>query len=79
MYSKTCLKRPVSVAQSLTFLTTDAHLTADPGVESSIPAQSHIFWEIDHEIIGEELYKLHASVLILILLFQFVITLYKLI
>ena len=29
--------------------------------------------------IGEELYKLHASVLILILLFQFVFTMYKLI
>ena len=28
---------------------------------------------------GEELYKLHASVLILILLFQFVFTMYKLI
>ena len=29
--------------------------------------------------IGEELYKLHASILILILLFQFVFTMYKLI
>ena len=29
--------------------------------------------------IGEELYKLHSSVLILILLFQFVFTMYKLI
>ena len=31
------------------------------------------------DILGEELYKLHASVLILILLFQFVFTMYKLI
>ena len=29
--------------------------------------------------IGEELYKLHASILILILMFQFVINMYKLI
>ena len=27
-----------------------ASLTADPGVASSIPAQSHTFVEIDHEI-----------------------------
>ena len=30
----------------------DASLTADPGVASSIPAQSHTFVEIDHEIIS---------------------------
>ena len=35
-----------------TFLSTDASLTADPGVASSIPARSHIFVEIDHEIIS---------------------------
>ena len=29
---------------------TDASLTADPGVTSSIPARSHTFVEIDHEI-----------------------------
>ena len=28
------------------------HLTADPGVAGSIPAQSHTFVEIDHEIIS---------------------------
>ena len=27
-------------------------LTADPGVVSSIPAQTHTFMEIDHEIIS---------------------------
>ena len=27
-------------------------LTADPGVASSIPARSHTFMEIDHEIIS---------------------------
>ena len=40
------------VAQLVTYLTTDARLTADPGVPSSIPAHSHIFLEIDHEIIS---------------------------
>ena len=39
-------------AQSVTCLATDACLTADPGVASSIPARSHTFVEIDHEIIS---------------------------
>ena len=39
------------VAQSGMCLATDASLTADPGVASSIPAQSHTFVEIDHDII----------------------------
>ena len=43
---------PGHVAQSVTGLATDASLTADPGVASSIPAQSHTFVEIDHEIIS---------------------------
>ena len=43
---------PGRVAQSLTCLATDASLTADPGVPSSIPAWSHTFMEIDHEIIS---------------------------
>ena len=34
--------------QSVTCLATDACLTADPGVGSSIPARSHTFVEIDH-------------------------------
>ena len=42
---------PGRVAQSVTCLATDASLTADPGVASSIPARSHTFVEIDHEII----------------------------
>ena len=33
-------------------LATDACLTADPGVASSIPVRSHTFVEIDHEIIS---------------------------
>ena len=37
---------PGRVAQSVTCL------TADPGVTSSIPAWSHTFVEIDHEIIS---------------------------
>ena len=33
-------------------LATDASLTADQGVTSSIPARSHTFLEIDHEMIS---------------------------
>ena len=40
------------IAQSVTCLATDASLTADPGVASSILALSHTFVEIDHEIIS---------------------------
>ena len=40
------------VAQSVTCLATDASLTADPRVVSLIPARSHTFMEIDHEIIS---------------------------
>ena len=40
------------VGQSVTRLAIDAGLTADPGVASSIPAQSHTFMEIDYEIIS---------------------------
>ena len=43
---------PGRVAQSVTCLATDACLTADPGVASSIPARSHTFVEIDHEILS---------------------------
>ena len=38
--------------QSVPCLATDASLTADPGVSSLIPARSHTFVEIDHEIIS---------------------------
>ena len=38
--------------QSVTCLATDASLTADPEVASLIPARSHTFVEIDHEIIS---------------------------
>ena len=41
---------PGRVAQSVTCLATDACLTADPGVASSIPVRSHTFVEIDHVI-----------------------------
>ena len=43
---------PGRIAQSVTCLATNASLTADPGVESSIPARSHTFVEIDYEIIS---------------------------
>ena len=38
--------------QSVTCLATDASLTADPGVASSIPARSNTLVETDHEIIS---------------------------
>ena len=41
---------PSRVAQSVTCLTEDTCLTADPGVANSIPARSHTF--ADHEIIS---------------------------
>ena len=43
---------PGHVVQSVTFLATDASLTANPGVASSIPARSHTFVAIDHENIS---------------------------
>ena len=43
---------PGRVAQSVTCLATDACLTADPGVASSIPVRSHTFVAIDHEMIS---------------------------
>ena len=42
--------KPGRVAQSVMWMATDASLTADPGVPSSILARSHTFVEIDHEI-----------------------------
>ena len=41
----TCRSLPGRVAQSVKCLVTDAKLTADPGVASSIPARSHTFVE----------------------------------
>ena len=43
---------PGRVVQSVTCLATDASLTVDPGVTSSIPAWSHTFVEVDLEIIS---------------------------
>ena len=43
---------PGRLAQSVACLATDANLTADSGVSSSIPSRSHTFVEIDHEIIS---------------------------
>ena len=43
---------PGHIEQSVTCLATDASLTADPGVTSSIPARSHTFVETDLEIIS---------------------------
>ena len=52
MQFKTLYSIPGHVAQLVTCLAKDASLTADPGVASSIPARSHTFVEIDHEIIS---------------------------
>ena len=38
--------------QSVTYLATDGSLPADPEVGSLIPARSHTFVVIDHEIIS---------------------------
>ena len=46
------LLMPGRVVQSVTCLATDACLTEDPGIASSIPARFHTFVEIDHEIIS---------------------------
>ena len=43
---------PGCVVQSVMCLATDACLTADPGVASLIPARSHTFVKLDHEIIS---------------------------
>ena len=43
---------PGREAQSVMCLATDVCLTAIPGVASSIPARSHTFVEIDHEMIS---------------------------
>ena len=37
-------------------LATDANLSADPGVASSIPARSHTFVEFDYEIISKVIF-----------------------
>ena len=42
---------PGRVGQSVSCLAADTCPTADPGVASPIPARSHSFVEIDHEII----------------------------
>ena len=52
LISKSTFFEPGRVVQSVTCLATDACLSADPGVASSIPARSHTFVEIDHEIIS---------------------------
>ena len=43
---------PGPEAQSVMCLATDARLTADPGVASSILGWFHTFVEIDHEMIS---------------------------
>ena len=48
----TATDEPGRVPQSVTCLATDANLTTDPGVASSILTRSNTVVEIDHEIIS---------------------------
>ena len=48
---KFILSLPGRIVQSVTCLATDACLTADQGVASSIPVRPHTFVEIDNEMI----------------------------
>ena len=50
--SLSVISQPGRIAQSVTCLAIDASRTADPGFASLIPACSHIFIEIGHEIIS---------------------------
>ena len=52
IYNLTPINEPGCIAQSVTCLEADMCLTADPVFASLIPAQSHTFVEIDHEIIS---------------------------
>ena len=45
-------QEPGLVSHSVTCLTTNASLNAEPGIASSIPVRSHTLVEIDHEIIS---------------------------
>ena len=47
--------------ESVTCLATDTCLTADPRAVSSIPAWSHTFMEIDHEIISKSFSSLSLN------------------
>ena len=49
-------------------LATDACLTADPGVVSSILARSHTFVEIDHEIISTVILLLPREIISTVIL-----------
>ena len=49
---ETLHNRHTYIAQSVTCLATEACLTADPGVTSSILDRSHTFMKIGHEIIS---------------------------
>ena len=49
------------IAQSVTCLATEACLTANPGVASSIPVRSHTLVEIDHEMISTVILLLSAD------------------
>ena len=54
---------PGHVAQSVTFLATNASLTADPGFASLILARSNTFVEIDHELISTVILQ-HSAILL---------------
>ena len=62
-YTRCCCVKitPGHVAQLVKCLATDASLTADPGVASSILTRFHTFVEIDHEIISKVILLLSAE------------------
>ena len=60
-FNSTFQKRPGRIAQLVPCLATDVCLTADPGVANLIPALSHTFVEIDHEIISTVIRLLSAE------------------
>ena len=55
------VEMPGRVAQSVTYLATDAYLTDYPGVASLIPVRPHTFVEIDREIISTVILLLSAD------------------
>ena len=52
------------IVQLVTCLATDACMTADPGIVSSIPTRSQTFVEIDHEIISTAILLPSAKLII---------------
>ena len=59
-YNTVRIFKPGCVGQLVMCLATDACLTSDPGIPSLIPARSHTFVEIDHEMISTVILMNHS-------------------